>query len=55
MLAKYPWAEAQIEAALASPDRLHIKKRRAEQLLNADRFLDAFSRKGKNMSFDEQK
>ena len=55
LLAKYPWAEAQIEAALSNADRLHMKKKRAEQLLNADRFLEAFSKKTSNMSFEEQK
>ena len=56
MLKKFPWAAAKIEAALTSPELFpRIKKRRAEQLLNADKFLQAFSTKGSNMSFDEQK
>ncbi len=56
LLSKYPWAEKQIEDALTNPARLpRIKKKRAEQLLQADRFLEAFSTRGSNMSFDEQK
>ena len=39
-----------------NPERLpRIKKKRAEQLLQADRFLEAFSTRGSNMSFEEQK
>lgn len=54
LLSKYPWAHNQIEAALNTPERIpRIKKKKAEQLLNADKFLEAFSKKSGNMSFDE--
>ena len=55
MLEKYPWAADQIEAAINAPDKLPIKKKRAEQLLTADKYLAAFSKQGKNMTFEEQK
>jgi len=56
LLSKYPWAINQVEDALMNPERLpRIKKKRAEQLLQADRFLEAFSTRGSNMSFEEQK
>ena len=55
MLLKYPWAKDQIEAAIVSPESIKsVKKAKAEQLLNADRFLAAFSKQGSNMSFEEQ-
>jgi len=38
------------------PERLpRIKKKLAEKLLKADEFLQAFSKRGPNMSFEEQK
>ena len=53
MLEKYPWAREKIENAVGNPDNIrHVKKAKAEQLLNADRFLEAFSKQGSNMSFD---
>ena len=56
MLSKYPWAAEQIEDAISNVARFpRIKKKRAEQLLEADRYLQAFSVRGSNMSFEEQK
>ena len=55
LLAKYPWAAKQIEDAVSNPERFPIKKKRAEQLLNADKFLQAYSKRESNMSFEEQK
>ena len=54
MLSKYPWAAEQIEDAISNVARFpRIKKKRAEQLLEADRYLQAFAVKGSNMSFEE--
>ena len=54
MLEKYPWAREKIENAVGNSDNIrHVKKAKAEQLLNADRFLEAFSKQGSNMSFDQ--
>lgn len=56
MLSKYPWAADKIEDAITNPSRFsRIKKKRLEQLLTSDRFLDAFSTQASNMSFEEQK
>ena len=56
LLEKYPWAANQIEDAIMKPERLpRIKKKLAEKLLKADEFLQAFSKRGPNMSFEEQK
>ena len=46
MLKKYPWAAAQIEQALTDSKKMRrIKKGRAEQLVNADKFLAACSKR----------
>ena len=56
MLKKYPWAAQQIENALTNPQLFPKKfKSTLEQLTNADRYLEEFSSRSSNISFEEQK